>query len=118
MAARQLWLRTLIDALHSLAAGLVPGAAAALWLVRTNAQAALDPVALANLVRTWTPVLLVPLCAIVLLVVTGLMRLSHHTVDVPSKAMGPKSRAALAEHAVFVLLLASATTLIFSLIQP
>jgi hypothetical protein len=117
VAARRLWLRTLIDALHALSAGLVPGAAAALWVARSSAQATLDPVAFADLVQTWTPVLLVPLVAIGLLVATGLARLAHRTTHVVPEAIGPKSRATLVEHGVFVVLLASATAWLFVMVQ-
>ncbi len=118
MAVRQLWLRTVIDSVHALSAGVTPGVAAALWVVRGGAQASLDPVAFAGIVRGWTTVLVVPVAAIVLLVATGLARLSHRTAHLAPAAIGPKSRAALIEHAVFVALFGGSIVLIFALIQP
>lgn len=118
MAARRLWVRASIDALHALSAGLVPGAAVALWVARTSARTTLDPIAFSELTRTWTPVLLVPLFAIAMLVVTGLARLGHRTTHVVPEAVGPKARAALAEHGVFVVLFAVATASLFVMVQP
>jgi hypothetical protein len=117
VAIRRLWVRTLIDSVHALSAGVTPGAAVVLWMVRSGAQTTLDPVTFADLTRTWTPVLLVPAIAVLLLVATGLARLSHRTAHVAPAAIGPRARATLVEHAVFVVLLTGATILIFTLVQ-
>jgi hypothetical protein len=87
-------------------------------VARSSAQATLDPVAFADLAQTWTPVLLVPLFAVAILVITGLARLSHRTTHVVPEAIGPRARATLVEHGVFVVVLASTTTLLFVMVQP
>lgn len=118
MALRRLGLRTSIDALHALSAGLTPGAALTLWLLRSGAQATLDPVAFAGLPRTWAGVLLIPFASVTVLVVTGLVRLSHRSADVTPAAIGPRGRATIIKHVVFVGALVASTAWMFLLLQP
>jgi hypothetical protein len=117
VAARPLWLRTLIDSLHALSAGATPGAAAALWVVHTGALAVVDPTVFPNVVDTWTPVLWVPVISVALLVITGLIRLPHRTAHVQPEARRPRGRATLIKHAFFVATLLGSTAFMISLMQ-
>jgi hypothetical protein len=117
VAARPLWVRTLIDSLHALSAGATPGAAAALWVVRSGAQPVLDPAVFPNVVDTWTPVLWVPVISVVLLVITGLVRLPHRTTHVEPEARRPRARATLIKHASFVAILIGSSAFMISLMQ-
>ena len=114
---RMPWFRIVNDLLHDVAAGVGPGAALALWLVRNGATATLDPVALAGMTRSWSWIVLVLFVALVVLVVTGAVRLSYWNATIVPDAATSRGRAALVKHAVFVAVFVYATVVAFGAIQ-
>jgi hypothetical protein len=118
MKERPVWLRATIDSVHSLSAGLAPGSALALWMIRGGAEANLTAAQFEELTRTWTPVLLVPLIALLLLVVSGMARLGHHNLNIEPSAVAARGRATAAKHALFVVVFCAAVIWMFMLVQP
>jgi hypothetical protein len=104
--------------LHDITAGLVPAQALALWIVRQNAQAALTPDAFATLVHGWSWIVLVIFIAVVVLIVTGSIRLSYRLRNVREDAVARQGRAALIKHGVMALLFVGGVVLAFMAIQP
>lgn len=111
-------LRVVNDMVHDLSAGLVPSQALALWLVRQNAQTALQPDAFATLVHGWTWIVLVIFIALVLLIVTGSIRLNYRLGNIREDATARQGRAALIKHAVMVTVFVGGVVLAFMAIQP
>jgi hypothetical protein len=111
-------LRVLNDIVHDLSAGVVPAQALALWLVRQGATPALAPDALAALVRGWSWIVAVIVVAMVLLVITGSIRLSYRTRNLRGDAVATQSRAALIKHGVMVALFLGGVVLAIMAIQP
>jgi hypothetical protein len=116
--ADRLSFRVINDLVHDVTAGTVPGAALALWLVRTGAKASLSPEALAILVRSWSWIVGVIFLAIVFFVVTGSIRLSYRTRNISAGALKAQGRSALIKHAVFISVFVYATVVAFMVIQP
>jgi len=112
------WFRVAVDALHSLAAGVGTGAVLSLWLVRGGARTVLDPLAFAGLTRSWTWILLILLLSLVVLVVTGAIRLGHLTAGVEPEAVNAKVRAALVKHLLFMSIFIGSAVAAFTLLQP
>jgi hypothetical protein len=116
--SKSLWFRGINDSLHVLSAGIVPGAAMAVWMARGSAKATLDPAVFTGLVQSWTWVLLILLVALVVLVITGAVRLSYRTLNIVPEALPAKGRAALLKHGLFVALFVYSTVIAFMAIQP
>ncbi len=112
------WFRAINDSLHVLAAGVVPGAALAVTMARSSAKATLDPVVFTGLVQSWTWVLMILMVGIVVLVITGAIRIGYRTLNVVPEALPAKGRAALAKHLFFVALLIYSAVLAFTAVQP
>jgi ABC-type Na+ efflux pump permease subunit len=111
-------LRAVNDMVHDLSAGVVPAQALALWLVRQGAQAVLAPDAFATLVRGWTWAVLVIVVAMVLLFITGTIRLGYRTRNTREDAVAIQGRTALIKHGVMVALFLGGVVLAFMAIQP
>jgi hypothetical protein len=115
--SNRLWFRVVNDILHDLSAGVSPGAVLALWLVSSGARRTLP----ADMYRTttagWSWILLVLFLALVVLVVTGSMRLNYRTLGVSEDALPAKGRAAMAKHAVFVLVFIVSAGVAIGLLQ-
>jgi len=110
--------RAVNDMVHDLSAGVVPAQALALWLVRQGAKATLAPDAMASLVRGWSWIVLVIVVAMVLLVITGSIRLGYRTRNLREDALAAQARSALVKHGVMVALFVGGVVLAFMAIQP
>jgi putative copper export protein len=108
--SKRLWFRVVNDILHDLSAGVSPGAVLALWLVRAGAEKTLPPDVFSTTMRTWSWILL--------LVVTGSVRLNYRNLSVSPEALRSKGRAALVKHAVFVSLFVASAVVAFTILQP
>lgn len=108
------WLRTANDIAHDLSAGAWPGAAFAVWLVRSRADASLPAGTLTPSLPAWSAVFVVMVLALATLVVTGLMRVSYQGTG------GSKTRlrTALAKHTVFTVVFVLATWLAIVSLRP
>jgi heme/copper-type cytochrome/quinol oxidase subunit 2 len=109
--------RAVNDLLHDLAAGVGPGAVLALWLARGGALKVLDPAAVLDMTRSWTWVLLILFVALVVLVVTGAVRLSYHNVTTRPEKEAERGRAALIKHVVFAAIFVGSAIVAFGLLQ-
>ena len=99
-----------IDLVHDLTAGMLPGAVLALWLVRRGAEASLGSDAASTLAQSWTWIVAFIFVTLVIFVVSGSIRLSYH-----AQAHG---RVALIKHSAFILVWVGATIVAFTVIQP
>ena len=109
--------RVVNDFLHDIAAGVGPGAVLALWVVSNGAKATVDPVVLAGMTRSWSWIVLVLFVQLVVLVVTGIVRLSYHYLGVSEDAVKAKGRMALIKHGLFVLLFVAVVVEAFALLN-
>ena len=116
--SNRVWFRVVNDFLHDMAAGLGPGAVLALRIVSDHARATLAPEVFADLVRSWSWVVLVLFLALVVLLITGAVRLNYRTLGVRDDALAAKGRMALIKHAAFVLLFVAAVVEAFILLNP
>ena len=112
-----LWFRVANDLLHDLTAGVVPGVVLALWMVRNGAKTALAPEATATLITSWSWIVFVIFLAIVVLVVTGAVRISYRTRNIREDAMHAQGLSAMIKHAVFVAVFVYATVVAFGILQ-
>ena len=112
------WLHIVIDILHDLTAGIWPGAVIALWLARTRTEETLPPDDFAELLSSWSVVLLVMLAALAVLVATGLVRANYRALGTTSDWLKRRTRSALIKHAVFVTVYVVAAVFAFRLLQP
>lgn len=112
-----IWFRISFDVLHDLSAGVGPGAVLALWMVHKGAATTLDPAALATMVTSWAWILLVLFTALVVLVVTGSVRLSYWNATIRPDAEKTRGRSALIKHVVFVGVFVYVTVVAFGLLQ-
>jgi hypothetical protein len=101
------------DILHDLAAGAWPGAAVALWIARRAADATLPREQMSDLLRGWSPVLLVALASAELLVVTGLIRARYRRLLQSAAVTSARMPVVLAKHGVFIAVFVAATVLAF-----
>jgi hypothetical protein len=101
-----------------MSAGFAPGAVLALSMVRSGAKATVDPAVLSNMAQSWTWVLLILFVALVVLVVTGSIRLSYRTMGIEPAALPAKGRVALAKHAVFFAVYLYTAVMAFMVLQP
>jgi putative copper export protein len=101
------WLRIANDIVHDLSAGLWPGAAVAVWLVRRGAEAGLTSATVNVSPIAYGAVFPVMVAALAALVVTGLVRLGYRGVRGSPKTL---VRTVLIKHAAFssVFILATA----------
>lgn len=113
---RMVWFRVVNDILHDVAAGLVPGTALALWLVRGGATSVVDPSTLATLARGWTWFVLVLFVALAVLVATGGVRVVYWSSTIKPEDQTSRGRSALVKHALFVALVVYAAVVGFQAI--
>src|SRR5450759_921918 len=115
--SNRLWFRVVNDILHDLSAGASPGAVLALWLVSSGARKTLPADVYTTTMATWSWILLILFLALVVLVVTGSIRLNYRTLGVSEDALPAKGRAAMAKHAVFVLVFIASASVAIMLLQ-
>jgi hypothetical protein len=113
-----LWFRVVVDLVHDITAGVGPGAVLALWLVRGGAATTVAPAELSTMVSSWSWIVLILFLEVVILVVTGAVRVSYRTHNTREDALVAQGRAALLKHAVFIPLFIFATVVGFMTIQP
>jgi hypothetical protein len=112
------WIHAAIDSVHVLGAGATPVSAVVLWMVRSRAQATLEPAVFSAMAHEWSIVLVVPFVALVALMATGFVRLGYRTAICVPEAVVAKGKAAVAKHVVFVALYVASVVVLFALIQP
>jgi hypothetical protein len=114
----RLTFRVVNDLVHDLTAGMVPGAVAALWMVRNGAAGSLTPEALSGLVRGWSWIVGAVFVAMVVFIVTGAIRLSYRARNISPEALAAQGRSALIKHAFFVAASVYAVVMAFMVLQP
>jgi putative copper export protein len=107
-------LHTANDIVHDLSAGLWPGAAAALWLIRSRTDHLPGGVLSASL-PAWPSVFLIMLVALAALVVTGAVRLNYRSSALTAGTQ--RTRTVLVKHTVFTLVFIASTVVAFRSIQ-
>lgn len=112
-----MWLRGANDVLHDYAAGVWPGAVAALWFVRRGATDVLTADQLSAMVRGWTWILWVLLLGLLVQVATGMARIYYRNAMTRTDALTLRGRIALAKHAVFVTVFVASAVAAFSVLQ-
>lgn len=111
------WFRAVNDLVHDLMAGVAPGAALTLWLVRSGAAATQAPEVVASMTRGWGWILAIIFGALALLVVTGAIRLGYHGGSISAEFKSAHGRSALVKHAAFAAVFVVATVVAFMVIQ-
>ena len=86
--------------------------------MRAGAEKTLPPEVFSTTMRTWSWILLILFAALVVLVVTGSVRLNYRNLSVSPEALRSKGRAALVKHAVFVSLFVASAVVAFTILQP
>ena len=111
------WLKAINDIVHDLAAGVLPGAVLALWVVRGHLASVVGAQAASDMARSWTWILTIMLAALVVQVATGGARLLYWKAPLAPEKVQAKARIAGAKHAVFVLVFVGAAVAAFMLLQ-
>ena len=111
------WFRVINDLLHDTAAGIAPGSVLALWFVQRGAAATIDPTVVATMVRAWSWIVGILFAALVVLIVTGLVRTNYWSATVRPENEKSRGRAALVKHVVFAIVFVYAAAVAFSILQ-
>ena len=108
--------RIVNDFLHDVASALWPGTVLAVWTLRTVLLSApMSPLALHSrmLLATW-----VLGVSLLVLTVTGTVRLNYYELNLRSGALAAKHRMVLIKHAAFAALLVLSTAWFWYLLPP
>jgi putative copper export protein len=100
--------RIVNDFFHDVAAGLWPGAVLALWSVHQNITRT-TPAALVSARGAIASAIWVLFLAVIILVVTGTLRISYWDAPIRPESRSAKQRMILIKHAAFVTLLVASS---------